>query len=122
MSEPETSSGTWLQKIGRARRIVLFMTPGLLVLFLISSANADHFGWGFLPWLVLLVVLPLGLVYVLGELVVFGAAWLLGPRSPRVRAAAGSRPVAAILAFDLVVLGLYLVAWLTILVHDHWFA
>jgi len=122
VSESRTHFGAWLRRIGRARRIVLYTAPGLLVLFLLSSEYADHFGWGYFPWLVLLVILPLVLVYVLAEFVAVGAWWLLGRYSQRARAATGSVAVPAVLRFDLMVMVLYLVAWLTILIHDHWFA
>jgi len=120
VTDPRPGRGTWLQRIGSARRILLFATPVMLVLFMVSSANADHFGWGFVPWLVLLVVLPLVLVYVFAEFVLFGAKWLL---SHRQRGGIGAVDIhlPAVLRFDLVVLALYLVAWVTILVHDRWF-
>jgi len=122
MSDPRTGFSAWIHRVGRARRIVLFATPGLLVFLLISSANADHFGWGYLPWLALLVVLPVVLVYVVAEFVTFATWWLLGRYSQGARTRSGNTPIPAILRFDLVIISLYLVAWLTILAHDRWLA
>ena len=82
-SSDSKKSTSWLQEIGRSRRLALWSTPMLLAGFIATSANSGQFGWGFVPAMALLVLLVLVLVATTVDVVLSSIRWLMARRMGR---------------------------------------